>query len=87
MLLSVFYMAATMLQSFRLRSFVSRIARQLNERVSTVFYTLPDTICGQWPDDPSRTRTNFNPLFSSFQIPQRQLPPLTYVPTVERVEW
>lgn len=70
MLLSVFYMAATMLQSFRLRSFVSRIARQLNERVSTVFYTLPDTICGQWPDDPSRTRTHFNPFFLLSDTPE-----------------
>lgn len=47
MLLTVYYMAATLLQSFRLKGFLAKIAKQLNERVSVVFYHIPDQSKGK----------------------------------------
>lgn len=51
MLLTVYYMAATLLQSFRLRTFAAKIARQLNDRISVVFFNYPEDIGGKLTDN------------------------------------
>lgn len=43
MILTIYYMTATIFQSWRLKTICSKIAKQLNTKASVVFYNVEDT--------------------------------------------
>lgn len=85
MLLTLYYMAATVFQSFRHRSFVSRIAKQLSDRVSVVFYNYPEAVTtGKILNQKSPDKPQL--IIIALQMPLEFLYPLSYASTIERLE-
>lgn len=48
MLLTLYYMAATWIQSWRLRSICGKIGQQIKDKTSVVFYNFPYNVNGEF---------------------------------------